>query len=135
MITNRIRVSTEATDKMKQLRSRLRISPMYAFARLGLSLSLSEEKPPQEEFYIEDGMEFNRLTLFGDYDAIFTSMLKEYGLYKKTAKGAKLQKLDELSSKEATSYLVAHINRGVNILFNRVKSQNDLYELIESSGR
>lgn len=135
MITNRIRVSEEATDKMKQLRVRLRIAPMYAFARMGLVLSLNDPKPPQEEYYKEDGMEFNRLTLLGDYDAIFTSMLQEYGFYKKVPKGAKAQRQEFMNPKDATTYLVAHINRGIGILFNRAKNQEDLFEMIQAAGK
>ena len=131
MITNRIKISQEATDKIKQLKARLRIGPLYSVARMALALSLEDEKPPQEEFYKEDGMEFNRPTLLGEFDSAYLSLLKERGLYKKTLKGRKLEKVEILNPKEATSYLVAHINRGTLKLHARIKSQEDLYELIK----
>jgi DNA sulfur modification protein DndE len=130
VITNRIKISLEATDKIKQLKTRLRIGPMYSVARMALAFSLEDQTPPQEEFYKEDGMEFNRPTLLGEYDALYISLLKERGLYKRTVKGKKPEKVDELSPKDATSYLVAHINRGMMKLHARVKSQEDLFELI-----
>lgn len=125
MILSRLKVSKETTDKMKQVKQKLKIGPMYSVARMGLTLSLSDSTPPQREYYLEDGMEFNRLTLFGEYDSVYMSMLKTYGLYKDG------KEIDDLSAKETTSYLVAHINRGVIKLFNRVKNQDDLFELVQ----
>lgn len=130
MITNRLKISNEATDKAKQLKTRLKAGPLYSIARMGLCLSLEEKKPPQLEFYKEDGMEFNRITLFGEYDSLYTSLLKLKGLYKKPINGPSVP-CDELSPKEATSLLIAHINRGILMLHNRLKNQDDLHELIQ----
>lgn len=131
MITNRIRISAEATDKMKQLKTKLRVGPLYSIARMAFTYSLTDERPPQEEFYKEDGMEFNRLTLLGDHDPIYISLLKERGLYTRPKKGTKRQKTDKLSPKEATSLMIAHINRGVLQLHAKVKNQDDLFEIIQ----
>ena len=131
MITNRIRVSKESTDKMKQLKMRLKTGSIYPIARISLVLSLHDKRPPQEDFYKEDGMEFNRLTLLGEYDPIYICMLKERGLYKKTREGVRFKKTLTLSPKEATSYMVAHINRGVIKLHARVKNQEDLLFLVK----
>ena len=131
MITNRIRISKESTDKMKQLKMRLKTGSIYPVARMSLALSLQDKRPPQEDFYKEDGMEFNRLTLLGQYDPVYICMLKERGFYKKPRKGIRSQKVETLSSKEATSYMVAHINRGVIKLHARVKNQEDLLLLVQ----
>ncbi|MDP7320709.1 MAG: DndE family protein [Bacteriovoracaceae bacterium] len=131
MITNRIRVSKESTDKMKQLKLRLKVGPLYSIARMALTLSLEEKRPPQLEFYKEDGMEFNRPTLFGEYDSIYTSMLIERGLYKKPKENESPTQVEKLSEKETTSYLVAHINRGMIKLHSRVRNQEDLFDLIK----
>lgn len=130
MISNRIRISKEATDKMKQLKVKLKIGPLYSVARMGLAMSLDDARPPQEEFYKEDGMEFNRSTLFGDYEAAYIALLKERGLFKKASKGKPAVEVAVLAPKEATAYMVAHINRGVMKLHARIKNQEDLYELI-----
>ncbi len=127
MITNRIKVSQEATDKMRQLKMRLKTESLYPIARIALALSLEDDRPPQKDFYREDGMEFNRLTLFGEYDPIYMCMLKERGLYKKNNS----QKENSMTSKEITSYMVAHINRGVIALSARVKNQEDILYLIK----
>lgn len=131
MISNRIKVSKEATDKMKQLKTKLKAGPMYSIARLGLMFSLSEEKPPQKEFYKEDGMDFNRITLFGDDDPVYIASIREFGLYTKPTEDSPSSLVEDLKAKDATSYLVAHINRGVSKLHNRIKNQDDLYELIK----
>ena len=135
MISNRIKVSSEATAKMTQLKVKLRVQPLYAIARLGFCLSLTDKRPPQEEFYREDGMEFNRITLLGDYDPIYISLLHEYGLYKKSTKGKKTSIVSNLGSKELTSLLIAHINRGVNMLYGKVKNQDDVFDLVQEYSR
>ena len=127
MIANRIKISKEATDKMKQLKTRLKTEHLYPIARMGLAFSLEDDQPPQKDFYREDGMEFNRLTLFGEYDSVYMCMLKERGLYKKDIP----QKESDINSKEITSYMVAHINRGVIKLHTRLKNQEDLLNLIK----
>jgi DNA sulfur modification protein DndE len=131
MITNRIRVSAEATDQMKQLKSKLKVGPLYSIARMGFTYSINDKRAPQEEFYKEDGMEFNRLTLLGDCDPIFISLLRERGLYTKPSKGEVSKKTDKLNPKDATSLMVAHINRGIMKLHAKIKNQDDLLELIE----
>ena len=106
---------------------RLKTESLYPIARIALALSLEDDRPPQKDFYREDGMEFNRLTLLGEYDPIYMCMLKERGLYKKN----KSQKESLMTSKEITSYMVAHINRGVIALSARVKNQEDILYLIK----
>ena len=131
MIMNRIRVSKESTDKMKQLKARLRTGSLYPVARMALMVSLQDSKPPQEDFYKEDGMEFNRFTLLGEYDSIYMCMLKEKGLYKRNQRKNSFQKVGSLTSKEATSYMVAHINRGIIKLHARIKNQESLLLLVK----
>ena len=94
MITNRIKVSQEATNKMKLLKTRLKLEVFYPIVRMGLALSLNDKKPPQDEFYKENGMEFTRITLLGEYDPIYMCMLKEYGIYKKLKKEFAHMKLE-----------------------------------------
>lgn len=131
MIANRIKVSKESTDKMKQLKIKLKTEHLYPIARMALALSLEEERPPTKDFYREDGMEFSRLTLFGEYDPIYMCLLKERGFYKKPRKNNDFQKCTYLGIKEMTTYMVSHINRGVVQLYARVKSQEDLLNLIK----
>ncbi len=131
MISNRIKISQEATDQIKQMKHKVKAGPNYTIARMGLSLSLNDTRPPQLEFYKEDGVEFSRNILLGDLDPIFIGMLLERGLYKKPKNGEKSEKVDTLSPKQMTSYMVAHINRGIMKIFNTVKNQEDLYNLIK----
>ncbi|ATH07083.1 hypothetical protein BIY24_03765 [Halobacteriovorax marinus] len=130
-ISNRIKVSKEATDKMKQLKTKLKTGPLYSIARMGLMYSLSDTTPPQKEFYKEDGMDFNKTTFFGDDYYTYMTLLEEYGLYTKPSADKKSTKTDKLSPKQTTSYLIAHTNRGIVKLSNRIKNQEDLLELIK----
>ena len=131
MIVNRIKVSQESTDKMKQLKNRLKINSLYSVARMSLAISLEDKTLPQEDFYKEDGMEFNRITLLGEYDPVYICMLKERGLFKREKSGGRMKRVNVFTPREATSYMVAHINRGVIKLHARVKSQEDLLHLIQ----
>lgn len=130
-ISNRIKVSKEATDKMKQLKTKLKTGPLYSIARMGLMYSLSDDMPPQKEYYLEDGMDFNKTTFFGDDYYTYMTLLEEYGLYTKPTDSNKSEITDELGPKQLTSYLVAHTNRGIVKLSNRIKGQEDLLDLVK----
>ncbi|MFG1593550.1 DndE family protein [Halobacteriovorax sp. CON-3] len=130
-ISNRIKVSKEATDKMKQLKAKLKSGPLYSIARMGLMYSLADEMPPQKEYYQEDGMDFNKTTFFGDDYYTYMTLLEEYGLYTKPTDSRKSEITDELGPKQLTSYLAAHTNRGIVKLSNRIKGQEDLLDLVK----
>ena len=50
MITNRIKISKESTDKMRQLKMRLKTESLYPIARMALALSLEDDNLLQEIF-------------------------------------------------------------------------------------
>jgi DNA sulfur modification protein DndE len=122
MLLNKIKVSEDVDQKLKQLKSRTGLTPNL-LCRIGFCLSLRENGIPDPSKYDEkSNREFNRYTLTGNYDAFFVSLLAQR-CYRD---GLKIPyDLDE--------QFRAHLNRGVLLLFQRVKHLNDLSRLIENS--
>ena len=88
--------------------------------RLGLSLSLTEPGTPKPEDYLADGSEFNRYTLMGEWDLLIVALLKER---------CALDRL-ELDEDNLVKQFRAHLNRGVGLLYGRVKGLSDLEGLL-----
>ncbi len=88
--------------------------------RLGLSLSLMEPSIPKPEDYDADGSEFNRYTLMGEWDPLIVALLKERCA------------ADELplDNDSLVKQFRAHLNRGVELLYARVRGVSDLVELL-----
>lgn len=108
------------TTKLKTLKTRTGLNPNI-LCRLALCYSLEHESYNDLlPLTVEDGQEFNRYTLFGQYDLFFISLIKE-----KCVK----EGLD--AEKDFMKQLKFHINNGINILNTRVKSLSDLTNLIE----
>jgi DNA sulfur modification protein DndE len=73
--------------------------------------------PPPDD-YPEEEREFNRYTLLGEYDPLFVALLKQ-----------RCQQ-DGLDLSRLADYFRAHMNRGILLLQRRVKSIDDIAELV-----
>lgn len=85
--------------------------------RLGFSLSLAEPSIPNPENYPTDGSEFNRYTLMGEWDPLIVALLKERCVADKLP-------LDD--ERLLVEQFRAHLNRGVELLYARVRGVSDL---------
>lgn len=121
MSFNRIRISKSATIRLSMLKGRTGLTPNI-LCRIGLCLSLSDPSMPNPENYDEDGQEFNRYTLTGEWDKFFIALLKE-----------RLLKDGLDLDKDLLTQFRAHLNRGAITLFDKVKNLCDLYELLPVS--
>ena len=119
MKLNRIHVSADSRHKLSILKGRTGLLP-NVLCRLGFSLSLMESGIPNPEDYDTDGSEFNRYTLMGEWDPLIVALLKE----RCEADGLPLDN-DNLSKQ-----FRAHLNRGVALLYGRVKGFSDLVRLL-----
>ena len=117
----KIFISAGSTQKLKTLKGRTGLTPNI-LSRLALSLSLKEPGRPDPGSYPNDGMEFNRYTLLGEHDLLIMSLLREWCIQSGLGDTADL-----------SDQLRAHINRGVNILYPRLKVLGDLGGLIAQS--
>ena len=117
---NRLIVSQSTTKKLSILKGRTGLTPNI-LCRYGLMLSLKDSTIPNPEIYKQDGQEFLRHILLGDLDTILIVLFKQ-----RVSK----DKIDLENDKLLLDYFRAHINRGVELLYNRIKKLNDLKELI-----
>lgn len=118
MSFTRIRISQDASTRLTLLKTRTGLTPNI-LSRLGFCLSLNESGVPNPAIYDEDGQEFNRYTLTGEWDLFFIALLKE-----------RLAKDGLDSTNDLLPQFKAHLNRGVLSLYLRVKSLVDLYDLL-----
>lgn len=117
MNLNKIKISNDATLKLRQLKARTGLTPNI-LCRIGFCLSLNEPGNPDAAQYREDGMEFNRYTLTGEYDKLFVSLLKVRSIKEGIPIDGNLK-----------IQFLAHLNRGAYILFNRIKNLSDIKNL------
>lgn len=118
MSFNRIRISKSASVRLSMLKGRTGLTPNI-LCRIGFCLSLAEPSVPNPENYDENGQEFNRYTLTGEWDKFFMALLKE-----------RLLKDGLDIDKDLLPQFRAHLNRGAITLFDKAKDLNDLSELL-----
>lgn len=121
---NKLKISADATSKLRSLRQRTGLTPNL-LCRLAIMLSLEEGAvgaipPPDEE-----GAEFNAYTLNGEYGALFTALLRwvEEGPLPD----------EPLDDTELLGRFRAHIHRGVGTLSVRAKSALDILRLVPTA--
>lgn len=121
---NRIYVGEEVDIKLRTLKSRTGLTPNL-ICRLGFCLSISEPNVPDPKLYSGgQEREFNRYTLTGQWDLFFFSLLRERLIS---------DKLDIKDNLEVQ--FKAHLSRGVFLLSQRLKSIEDLSDIIAEAGR
>lgn len=116
----RLRFTKEASNRLRFAAGKTGLTPNL-LCRLGFCLSLAEPTVPNPADYPEEEREFNRYTLLGEYDPLFVALLRE----RCRKDGVNLQLLPD--------YFRAHMNRGVILLQQRVKSVADLAELVPAT--
>jgi DNA sulfur modification protein DndE len=114
----RVKLTQESTKKLQQFKSRTGLTPNIA-CRLALGVSLADGSTPSLELFVEeDGQEINRYTLMGEHELILESLFLQW-CYEQQIPPDKYNK-----------YFLAHINRGVEQLTNRVKGLDGLSQLL-----
>jgi len=117
----RIKLSQESTKKLQLFKGRTGLTPNIA-CRLALGISLAENNLPALELFTEEsGQEINRYTLFGEHELILTSLFLQWCHEK------------DIAPAERYAYFLAHINRGVEVLVNRVRGLENLAQLIKAN--
>lgn len=116
---NKLRISADASSRLRSLRQRTGLTPNL-LCRMAIMLSL-EEGPVGPGTVTDEGpQEFNAYTLTGDHHALIAAMLR---LVEEGDAGAKL------SEEEQVARLRAHIHRGVATLSVRAKAPVDVARL------
>lgn len=119
MKLSRLRVCKEVDQRLIHLKTRTGMNPNI-LCRLGFCLSLNDPTIPDPESYPPDSeREINRYTLLGEWDDYYVALLRERCHHD----GLSLD--DELDAQ-----FRAHVNRGVLMLYGRVKHLSDLARLV-----
>ena len=106
-------------SRLTLLKGRTGLTPNI-LSRLAICLSLADTSMPKPQDD-EDGQEFNRYTLTGEWDLLFISLLKQ-----------RLLQDDLDNTTDLLPQFKAHLNRGVLTLYTYVKTLTDLLDIIHS---
>lgn len=119
MKLSRIRFCDEVDQRLRHLKARTSLSANL-LCRIGFNLSLTEPAIPDPAQYPEDSTrEIERGTLTGRYDALFVALLRQRCLSDGIA----------TDGDAFEEQFRAHMNRGVLLLYQQVKSLSDLCKL------
>lgn len=118
---SKLKISADATSRLRSLRQRTGITPNL-LCRMALMISLEEGSLKGVPVPDEEGSEFNAYTLTGEYGALFGALTRwvEEGASPKTP----------LSNEQLLALLRGHIHRGVRTLSVRAKSPRDILRLV-----
>jgi len=120
MKLNRLRVCQEVSSRLSILKGRTGLTPNI-LCRIGFCLSLNDPTIPDPDDYPADSdREINRHTLTGPWDSLFVALIKERCY----------QDVLPTDDESLALQFGAHINRGVLLLYKRVRSLNDLAQLM-----
>lgn len=117
---NKLRVSADASSRLRSLRQRTGLTPNL-LCRIALMLSLEEGPLGERTAPDEEGQEFNAYTLTGEYNGLIAALLRfvEEGE----------ERFGALSDQELVERLRGHIHRGVGNLSVRAKSPAEVARL------
>ena len=121
---SKLKISADATSKLRSLRQRTGLTPNL-LCRIAVMLSLAEgplgNAPPPDE----DGSEFNAYTLTGEYGALCAALLRwvEEGPFPE----------EPLDNGTLLVRFRGHIHRGVGTLSVRAKTPNDILRLVPAA--
>lgn len=118
MLGKKIQLDEASTQILKTMKGRTGLTHQY-LCRLGFCLSLSEAGQLDPDSYDEQGIEFNRYTLTGEWDRLFVAYLREWLAREDLDEGA-----------DEGVWFRAHINRGLTLLQRRVRSLADVTDLV-----
>jgi DNA sulfur modification protein DndE len=116
---NRIKISTDATARLKTLKGRTGLTPNI-LARIALCYSLNTQQISNIIKTDEEGQEFNRYTLTGEYDSYFIALVKERCIK---------DGLDP--EKEFMKQFKLHLNNGIMSIYSRISNLSDLPNLLK----
>lgn len=118
MSFQRIKICRDFTYRVRSLGGRVGLTPNI-LGRLGICVSLNDPSIPNPAQYDEEGQEYSRYTLLGEWDKLFIALVTE-----------RIVRDGLDPNKDLNSQFRAHLNRGVLTLCNRVRDLGDIYELM-----
>ena len=120
MKLTKVRLTKDASNRLRFLAGRTGLTPNL-LCRMGFCLSLEEPKSPNPDEFAEEEREFNRYTLLGEYDVLYVALLRQ-----------RLHQ-DGLEPDRLEDHFRAHLNRGISLLQQCVRSVADLATLVPAA--
>lgn len=117
---NKLRISADASSRLRSLRQRTGLTPNL-LCRIAVMLSLEEGAVGESPAPDEGGQEFNAYTLTGDYNGLIAALIR---FVEEGEEG-----YGTLADEEIVDRLRAHIHRGVGTLAVRAKCPADVARL------
>lgn len=118
---NRIILDKQITKKLSILKGKTELTPNI-LCRYGLMLSLKDPTIPDANLYNQDGQELARHILLGDLDTIIIALFMQR---------AYNDGLDLKDEEKLLNLFRAHVNRGAELLYNRVKDVKGIFGFIK----
>ncbi|WP_066725643.1 DNA sulfur modification protein DndE [Sphingomonas pituitosa] len=118
---NKLKISADATSRLRSLRQRTGLTPNL-LCRAAIMLSLEEGPVGGGTTPDEEGQEFNAYTLTGDYNGLIGALLR---FVEETEPDLAVP----LTNDQLVGRLRFHIHRGVATLAVRAKSPADVARL------
>ena len=115
---NRLRLSSELTYRLRSAKGRTGLTPNL-LCRLGFCLSLEDPRVPDATRYDEDGLDFNRSTLLGEWEDLYEALLRE-----------RLASDGLAPDEDFLPQLMAHMNRGAGMACDRLRTAADVLALV-----
>jgi DNA sulfur modification protein DndE len=119
MAFKKVKLNKEVTRKLSLLKGRMGVTPNI-ICRFALCMSLENSTLIGDMKSESDGQEINRYTLNGEFDQLFIMLVK----FRCFEDGLDPEKDFNLMYK-------LHIERGVNLIFNRIKEIKDINNLFD----
>lgn len=120
---SKLRISTDASGKLRYLRQRMGITPNL-LCRYALLMSLEDGPIGNTPIPDDDGQEFNAYTLTGDQTQLLLATIS----YVEDPSDRK-----NLTEERILELLRSHIHRGVGALSVRLKSAADLFPVEDAA--
>ena len=119
MRLDRIHISADSRNKLSVLRARTGLPP-DVLCRVGFMLSLAGDTTPELDVDIDNLYEFYPVTPIGKWAPLILVLFEEWCIINgiRTDEGILVK------------YFRAHLNRGVDLLYGRVKRLEDLVNLL-----
>lgn len=121
MLGKKLQLDEASTQLLKTLKLRTGLTHQY-LCRIAFCISLEELGDVDPGSFDEEGLEFNRYTLTGEWDSLFLAYLREW-----------IQLNDPDGSYSETDWARAHINRGLAVLPRRIRLLSDVPGLVPAS--
>lgn len=120
-MNGRITTSIETEKKIIELQKILRLSTKASIMRIGLGISLNIESDPREEIEEQDhnGATYQIVTITGDKFDLYKALIIKHLNYSK------------LDDNEIVDLIIAHISRGIGMLYTEYQLKGNYNKLID----